>query len=344
MKRTKKKLTRKEKEDRSAVLWWLFFEKLLEKVEAFIMVTDSSGRIVFANSSCLDSFSLPEKAVMGKDWIKSIIAESERNAISKIFSDIKRKKMLMRFDAPVMIAKRLEKRICWSAIPLKERRRYFYMFIGRERTCSAKRVNVHNVTPLKLNEAYREAIDMFFKASISNDPDTAKHAHRVMAFAVALAKRLKISKKRIERLKVACLLHDIGKIAVDEKILYKKGKLTRKEFAQIKRHPIWGADVAKLFYFLRDIIPIMMSHHENYNGSGYPAGLKGDAIPLEARLLSVVDIYEALTADRPYRKGFSREEAIAIIREERGWKLDPKITDIFLEMVKKNKIKEENIG
>ena len=342
MKKRKRNLTRKEKEDRNIVLWWLFFEKLLENVVAFVMVTDSSGRIVFANRNYLDSFSFSEKAIMGKNWITSAVPGPLKAATRKIFDKIKKKKMLCKFDSPVQIAKNVEISISWTAVPLKEKRSYFYMFVGREGKSSDKRVNIHAATPLKLNEAYREVIELFFMASIVNDPGTAKHANRVMAFAVALAKKLKLSKARIERLKVACLLHDIGKLAVDDKILFKKGKLTKREFDEIKKHPGWGADVAKLFYFLRDIIPIMSGHHENYDGSGYPIGIKGKKIPLEARLLCVVDIYEALTADRPYRKGFTKEEALIIMEEEKGWKLDPKITDVFLDLVRKNKIKDED--
>jgi HD-GYP domain-containing protein (c-di-GMP phosphodiesterase class II) len=182
---------------------------------------------------------------------------------------------------------------------------------------------------------------MLFTAAGTTDPETAKHAARSMVFAVALAKKLKISKERIEKLKIASLLHDVGKLAISQKILFKKGKLDREEFDEIKKHPHWGSEIVHMVYFLRDIVPILINHHENYDGSGYPKGVKGDRIPLEARILSIADIYEALTADRPYRKGFSRKEAIAIMEEEKGRKLDPEITDIFLDMVRKRKLDEQ---
>ena len=164
-----------------------------------------------------------------------------------------------------------------------------------------------------------------------------------MSLAVALAKKLGLSKTKIERLKVASLLHDLGKLAIDEAILFKAGKLTKEEFEQIKKHPRWGTEVAQLVYFLDDVIPIMIGHHENYDGTGYPNGVKGKDISLEARILSIADIYEALIEDRPYRKGFPKKKAIEIMESEKGWKLDARITDIFIEMIKNEKFKEEKL-
>jgi len=159
--------------------------------------------------------------------------------------------------------------------------------------------------------------------------------------ATMLARKLKVSRETLEKLRSASLLHDLGKLAVDEKILFKRGKLDREEFDEIKKHPGWGSDVVGLVYILHDIIPIMASHHENFDGTGYPKGIKGDDIPQAARILAVADIYEALTSDRPYRKGFTKKEAIAIMKYEKGRKLDPVITDVFLKMIVKKEINGE---
>jgi len=145
----------------------------------------------------------------------------------------------------------------------------------------------------------------------------------------------------IEALKIAALLHDIGKLAVDERILFKKGSLDDKEFEEMKKHPGLSAEMIKSVSFLSPILPIVVSHHENFDGSGYPRGVGGEDIPLEARILSIADMYEALTTDRPYRKAFSREEAIEIMEDSKGWKLDPKLTDVFLEMVRGDKLEED---
>lgn len=149
-----------------------------------------------------------------------------------------------------------------------------------------------------------------------------------------------MSKERINRLKTAALLHDLGKLAIDEKILYKKGKLKEFEYEAVKKHSNHGAQMIYPVYFLRDIIPIMKSHHEYYDGTGYPDGLKGDGIPLESRILSIADIYEALTADRPYRMAYDKKRALSILKKEKGHKLDPELTDIFIRMVEDERFKE----
>jgi putative nucleotidyltransferase with HDIG domain len=281
---------------------------------------------------------------MKKKWVNRLVPEDSRRDVMKIFSQIKRDKEISRFDSPVNAPGRSDKCFCWLALPLKEKRSFFYMFTGREEECSAKRrVRKHPLRSGKLHKAYQEIVETLFAASRVSDPGTAEHAARVMFMAVCLAKKLKMSVTSIGKLKVASLLHDLGKLAIDDRILLKNGKLTKKEFDEIKKHPHWGADVIRLVYFLRDIIPIMANHHENYNGSGYPNGVKGKNIPIEARVLSVVDVYEALTADRPYRRGFSSKEALAIIEEEKGSKFDPAIVDVFVRMVRSGELEEEDL-
>jgi putative nucleotidyltransferase with HDIG domain len=181
-----------------------------------------------------------------------------------------------------------------------------------------------------------EVAMLLFEAAEKCDPETAKHALRSMSFSERLAREIGLSPKKIENLKTAALLHDLGKLAVNPGVLFKAGKLTTDEFDHIKRHIVWGTDLLGRIYFLTDIVAIMSGHHENYDGRGYPDGIAGEAIPLEARILSVADIYEALTADRPYREAFLLEEAIAIMEYEKGHKLDPRLTDIFLAMIKRD--------
>jgi len=328
-------------DEKHTVLWALFFEKLLRNVTASVMVSDPSGKVIFANEMYLDFFSFKEKDIIGKNWIDIIIPPLQRPAIKKIFNDIKKKKMLGKFDTPVAGTKEIEDYLCWVAIPLEKQRTMLYTFIGKkDKEISERKVKVYENTEIMLNTSYAEIVETIFAAAEVSEPGTAKHAVRVMFFAVSLAEKLNIKKKGIERLKVASLLHDLGKLAIDDKILLKNGKLDKAEFEEIKKHPIWGSEMVHLVYFLRDIIPIMANHHENYDGSGYPEGLRGEDIPLEARVLGIADIYEALTADRPYRRGFSREEAILIMRDEMGKKLDPAITDIFLNMIQAGEIKE----
>ncbi|MFH1846399.1 MAG: HD-GYP domain-containing protein [Candidatus Omnitrophota bacterium] len=327
---------------RQELLWGLFFEKLLKNFSTLLMVSDSKGDVVFANKKYLDFFDFSKRDIIGKCWIKSLIPKDRRDAVEKVFKDIKEKKIIGRFRTPVVIRGAEEKNLFWIGVPLKEKRIMLYMFMGHDKKSVEKAKSQSRSGRLgKLDTTQKEIIGAFFEASEVSEPGTAKHALRVMSYAVTLARKLKIDKQRIENIKAASLLHDLGKLAVDRKILFKKGKLNKREFDQIKKHPEWGAEIAGFIYFLHDIIPIMISHHENYDGTGYPKGIKGEDIPLEARVLGIADVYEALTADRPYRKGFSEKEAMKIMVEEKGHRLDPKITDIFLDIIRKNNVREE---
>ena len=142
----------------------------------------------------------------------------------------------------------------------------------------------------------------------------------------------------IEGIRVAGILHDIGKIGVPEGILLKFAPLTDAEFGVIKQHSTISARIIEKAELPRDVTSLARHHHERYNGNGYPDGLKGKDIPLGARILAVADTYEALLADRPYRKGFPKEKALEIIKEAVGTQLDPEIVPVFLELVEKGEI------
>lgn len=319
----------------------LFFDKLMSYALEPVMVADAKGKIVFANKEYLDLFTLKLKDAVGRQWSDGLVSPRDRAEAGRIFGRLKRQKTLSFFETPAISrGKRSRKRLCWVAIPFRKGRISFFLFVGGERDGKGGcRIKLHPAHPRKLTIAQKDVINMLVDAVWASEPGTAKHSARVMRFAVDLARKLGMSGKRIARLKIASLLHDLGKLGVKEKILFKKGKLNKKEFSEIKKHPDWGSDAVRHIYFLHDIIPIMADHHESYDGSGYPRGIKGKNIPLEARVLSVADTYEALTADRPYRKGFSKEEAIEIMEMEKGHKLDPLVTDVFLDMVKKKRIR-----
>ncbi|NQT32090.1 MAG: HD domain-containing protein [Candidatus Omnitrophica bacterium] len=318
----------------------LFFEKILENIDCLAMVVDGKGYIKFGNPKFLDFSGLGKKESFDKNWIEKIVPEDKRPSAKKAFDSIKGKKKLYKLALPILGVGNLEIYSSWMVMPLGEDKPAMFLFMGEEDRISVSlEVDVQNVAPEDVKASQGEVIRAIFEASRICEPGTARHASRVMYFAEILANKLKIRRERVEKLKIAALLHDLGKLLVDHKVLFKKGKLTKEEFDHIKKHLDWGVEIAKMFYFLEDIIPIIENHHENYDGRGYPGGARGKDIPIEARILSIADVYEALTADRPYRKAFSREEAIAIMEYEKGYKLDPRITNIFLDMVKEGKFK-----
>ncbi len=169
------------------------------------------------------------------------------------------------------------------------------------------------------------------------DHYTRGHCDRVAGYALAIAEKLGLDRTLSEHIRQGSWLHDCGKIGVPEEILNFRGALSTDQFDVIKNHPTWGAEVAKAAHLPQPIINILLYHHEWYNGSGYPAGLKGEEIPIEARIVGVADMYDALTSDRPYRKGIPTREAIAIILDGRGSQLDPVIVDILVEIEKRDK-------
>jgi putative nucleotidyltransferase with HDIG domain len=152
----------------------------------------------------------------------------------------------------------------------------------------------------------------------------------VQGYAMGLARALKITEvKTLQAIEAAALLHDTGKIAIPEHILNKPGRLTASEFETMKSHVDVGADILSAIDFPYPVVPIVEAHHENWDGSGYPRGLRGEAIPIGARILSVVDCFDALTSDRPYRPAMREDDAIAIIHERRGTFYDPGVVDMF---------------
>ena len=183
----------------------------------------------------------------------------------------------------------------------------------------------------ELNRLLLSTVETLATAIDAKDEVTHDHVRRVQQGTLGLAREIGVSDPdTLKGLEAAALLHDTGKIAVPEHILNKPGRLTAAEFETMKRHAPAGADILSSIEFPYPVVPIVRHHHENWDGSGYPDGLKGPDIPLGARILSVVDCYDALTSDRPYRKRMTEPDAIAIIVDRRGKMYDPMVVDAFL--------------
>lgn len=161
------------------------------------------------------------------------------------------------------------------------------------------------------------------------DHYTGQHVKNIKEISDAVGKKMGLDQNKIEDLKLAASLHDIGKIGISDEILNKKGPLTEKEYEIIKKHPLTGAYAIRNIVRLKSIYKIILYHHERYDGKGYPFGLKGKEIPLCSRILSVMDAYDAMTSDRPYRKAMPMDEAIKIIKSEKGKQFDPEVVDAF---------------
>ena len=201
----------------------------------------------------------------------------------------------------------------------------YRVYLGR---IDDERRHVEEMADLHLAtiEALALAID-------AKDQTAQSHIRRVQVYATGLARGLGMSDNEIQGVKTAALLHDIGKLAVPEHILSKPGPLTQEEFQKIRVHPQVGAEIISAVPFPYPVAPLILSHHERWDGKGYPQGLKGEEIPLGARILSVVDYFDALTSDRPYHKAMTHQAAVALLQQEAGRALDPNVVQMFIRKV-----------
>ncbi|HKP86296.1 MAG TPA: diguanylate cyclase [Blastocatellia bacterium] len=197
------------------------------------------------------------------------------------------------------------------------------------------KVEASNRSIEKLTKLHLATIESLTMAIDAKDPLTRGHIQRVRVLAEGLARAVGYAEDQMEGLKAAALLHDIGKLAVPEHILSKPGKLSTAEYSKIMIHPVVGADILSNVEFPYEVVPIVKHHHEKFDGTGYPNGLKGEEIPFGARILTVVDCYEALTTNRPYRPRYSRDQALEVMRGEVGRTFDPVIFERFLEVIDK---------
>jgi putative nucleotidyltransferase with HDIG domain len=185
-----------------------------------------------------------------------------------------------------------------------------------------------------IRDNYLKTIRAFALAVEAKDRYTHGHSENVMKYTVVLAKQLGLSDAEIENVKYAGLLHDIGKIGISEFILNKPSRLTPYEFDEIRKHPEVGAKIIADVPFLRPLVPFVLHHHEYFDGNGYPDGIGGEEIPFGARILSVADVFEAMTSNRPYRKALSPELAVQTLIAGKGKQFDPHMVDAFMDVLK----------
>jgi len=185
----------------------------------------------------------------------------------------------------------------------------------------------------KLQHTYRDTVITLSRAVDARDPYTAGHSGRVASMSSKIARKLGVTKKELEQIELAAQFHDIGKIGIPDSILQKPSKLTEMEFNVIKEHPVIGTNILSNIEFLKDSLPIILHHHEYFDGRGYPYGISGTEIPVGSRIISIADTYDAMTSDRPYRKALSHEEAIQEIVRCKGTQLDAKIVEAALDVL-----------
>jgi len=182
-----------------------------------------------------------------------------------------------------------------------------------------------------------ETLSQLLSVLCEQSQETEEHSKRLKINCLAISEKLRLSEKEKNELVLLALCHDIGKMAIDPAILNKPGKLNAKEWQEMQKHPVIGYRIAKQNPKLAKIADLILSHHEKWDGSGYPQGLSGENIPLASRIIAIVDAYDAMTNDRIYRKALSKEEAITEIQRNKGTQFDPLIADVFIKILQKKK-------
>lgn len=205
---------------------------------------------------------------------------------------------------------------------------YLVKPIHRDELLSAVRSRLTRSGQLRmarLREAYESSLSMLANAIEVRDSYTRGHVERVRDYALLMAQHMGWGESQMDALRYGAILHDIGKIQIRERILRKKGQLDGDEWDEIRNHPVVGAEMVKDIPYLQVAIPVILHHHEYWDGSGYPDGLVGEAIPLGARIVVVVDAFDAMTTDRPYKPARTQAEALAEITAFAGIKYDPRV-------------------
>ena len=203
-------------------------------------------------------------------------------------------------------------------------RTYLNRLEAEKKHAEAQKKHAEEIASLHLRTI--EALSLAIEAK---DHTTHDHLRRVQVYAVEIAKELGLNQDHLNAVRAAAMLHDIGKLAVPEHILSKPGRLTPEEFEKMKIHPIVGAEILDRVQFPYPVVPVVRSHHEKWDGSGYPDGLKSDAIPIGARILSAVDFFDALASERPYRQAMTPQEAMKALKAEKGQSFDPRVVEVM---------------
>ena len=318
-------------------------QMIMDSVPAIIFYKDTEGRIIRANKTFADSLKLPVKDIVGKTTEELFPKEQAENMRKDdkevIISGKPKRNIIQPYTTPDGT-----KLLITDKIPYKDKEGKVTGVIGLSKDITVQRKAEQKLqqTFQKLKKTMDATIDTMSNMIEAKDPYTAGHQQRVSQLATAIAKKLNLSEDKIEGIRIASLIHDIGKIGLPTEILSKPSKLTDIEFSLIKGHSQIGYDILKSIDFSYPIAQIVLQHHEKINGSGYPNNLKGDEILLEAKIIGVADVVEAMSSFRPYRPALGIDVALEEISQNKGILYDPKVVDICLKLFKEKSFKFES--
>lgn len=313
------------------------YRALVEHNSEAIFLVDETGHYLEMNPKACQMTGYSREELMGRHVSLLTRADDPPQALGRALSEgtAERDSMFVRRDGSEFPG-----HISISVFPLDGQRVALGVLrdTTEEHLLEQERQNNERI----LREGYLQQLETLHMALAARDPYTHGHAGRVRDYAVAVARRLGLTDQQIHLLAQAAEFHDYGKIGVSDTVLLKPGPLAPWEMADMMRHPQIGATLISHIPFLQDVVPIILAHHEKMDGSGYPRGLQGEEIPTEARIIGVVDAYDALISNRPYRSALSQQEAVEILKRESGGKWDPRVVEVFLELLSAELVGQPN--
>lgn len=317
-------------------------QMILDSVPALIFYKDTEGRIVRANKTLANSLKIPVKDIIGKTT-EELFPKEQAEKMRKydrevIISGKPKRDIIQPYDTPEGTRWAITDKVPYKD---KEGKITGVISLSKDITVQRKSEQELKQTYQRLKKTMDATIDTMSKIIEAKDPYTSNHQHRVCQLAVPLAQELGLAEDKVEGIRIASLIHDIGKIGLPTEILSKPTTLTDIEFSLIKGHSQIGYDILKSIDFSYPIAQIVLQHHERLNGSGYPNKLKGDEIILEAKIIGVADIVEAMSSHRPYRPALGVDKALEEISQNRGILYDPEIVDACIRLFKEKGFKFE---
>ena len=316
---------------------------VIENMEDLVIVLDPQNRVMDANLAALFALNRRPAQVIGKPAEKVFL---EWPALIARFNEVENSNVEVPVEA---FGKKFYYEIRSTVLEDKHRRYLGRVFVSRDITerielqSSLQKMNEEleervSQRTQELAQAYDTTLEGWAKALEMRDKETKDHSQRVTELTVKLAQAMGIKGDELIQIRRGAILHDIGKMAIPDEILGKRGELTIAERKIVEQHPVYSYELLSRIPFLEKALDIPYCHHEHWDGSGYPRGLKGKEIPLVARIFSIIDVWDAVQSERPYNHAWSKEKAIQYLKDEAGKYFDPECVSVFLELVEQGKI------
>ena len=306
-------------------------QKYIDVAGIILKIIDRDGKVSLINNRGCEVLGYAREKILGKNWIDNFVPERLQDKMNDIFTKLRSKETVFyeHLENPILTINGEERIVSWYNTVLKDEKGEFQGMLstGEDVTTKSKVERELHENYQKLQQIMEDTVYTMAKVVEKKDPYSAGHQKKVSQLATAIAKEMKLPKDKIEGLKVAALVHDIGKIGMPIEILCKPSGLTELGVGLIKEHPMIGYNILKEIDFPWPVAKIVLQHHEKVNGSGYPNGLKEDDILIEAKILCVADVIEAMISYRAYRPSHSIKEAIKEINKNKGILYDSMVVD-----------------